>query len=170
MTEDANKILRKIADGGSVDGGTFTAGTTGGTVLQGIYEATPTSVADGKAGAVGMTANRALKVSQDTLIAGEDLTADRLKVELKGNPFQLTASATIGIAKSTSGVLLGFNVGQVSAPTLTIYDNASGASGTILALIEPGARGSYVLNESFNVGCTAHLTAGNAPAIVLSVR
>lgn len=47
----------------SADGAAFTAGTTAGTPGMAVYEAAPTSVADGKVGLLGMTADRKLKVS-----------------------------------------------------------------------------------------------------------
>lgn len=45
------------------DRATFTVGTTQATPIEGLYEAAPTTVADGQVGAVGMTTDRKLKVS-----------------------------------------------------------------------------------------------------------
>jgi len=138
MTEDANKILRKIADGGSVDGGTFTAGTTGGTVLQGVYQATPTSVADGKAGAVGMTANRALKISQDTLVSGEDLTNNRLMVRPTYS-YSAVAVADVQV-KASAGYL----------HTVTISCNdAAPTAGSIIIFDNTAESGTQVFNHTF---------------------
>jgi hypothetical protein len=47
----------------TADDADFTAGTTQGTIIQGVYESSPTSVTDGDVGAVGITQTRALKVS-----------------------------------------------------------------------------------------------------------
>lgn len=54
-----------VASGGTstADDADFTAGTTSGTIAQGVYESTPTSVTDGDVGAVGITADRRLKTS-----------------------------------------------------------------------------------------------------------
>lgn len=87
-----------------------------------------------------------------------------------GSPKQISVGATISIIASRTGTLHTISVGNNSSPSLTAYDNASGASGTILAMIDPGARGSYVYDVSYVNGCTVYLAAGNAPAIVVSAR
>lgn len=79
-------------------------------------------------------------------------------------------AATISIVKSTSGFLHTVNVGLNSNPTMTLFDNASGASGTVLAHIEPGNKGSYLVDVNFSSGITAYLTAGNSPRATLSYR
>jgi hypothetical protein len=68
--DDANNALRVNVVAGGAAGGTstaddadFTAGTTAGTSIQGVYESSPTSVTDGDLGTVGITQTRALKVS-----------------------------------------------------------------------------------------------------------
>lgn len=47
----------------SADDADFVAGTTLGTIVQGVYESTPTNVTDGDVGALGITQTRELKVS-----------------------------------------------------------------------------------------------------------
>ena len=54
----------------AADDADFTAGTTQGTLVQGVYESSPTSVTDGDMGAVGITATRALKVEVQDVISG----------------------------------------------------------------------------------------------------
>jgi hypothetical protein len=68
--DDTNNALRVNVVAGGAAGGTstaddadFTAGTTAGTSIQGVYESSPTSVTDGDLGTVGITATRAMKVS-----------------------------------------------------------------------------------------------------------
>lgn len=68
--DDTNNALRVNIVAGAAAGGTsqaddadFTAGTTAGTPIQGVYESSPTSVTDGDVGTVGITATRALKVA-----------------------------------------------------------------------------------------------------------
>ena len=82
-------------------------------------------------------------------------------------------AATISIVKSSAGFLHTINVGMHSNPTITFFDNASGASGTILAHIEPqgiGRGGSFLVDVSVLSGITAYTTAGNAPRITVSYR
>ena len=45
------------------DNTAFTAGTDSGTPVEGIYEATPSTITDGRVGVVGITANRVLKAA-----------------------------------------------------------------------------------------------------------
>ncbi len=54
----------------SADDADFVAGTTLGTIAQGVYESSPTSVTDGDVGAIGITATRELKVDITSNTAG----------------------------------------------------------------------------------------------------
>jgi hypothetical protein len=70
---DATGSLKVAIISGGGSGGTstaddadFTAGTTAGTIVQGVYESTPTSVTDGDVGAVGITQTRAMRVAIDS--------------------------------------------------------------------------------------------------------
>lgn len=121
-----------VAGGGGSDGATHTAGSTDGTPIQGVYEATPTQVADNKVGTVGMSSNRALKVTQDTLLAGEDLTADVLKTEQR---FSGTVVAADTLVKTGAGFLhsltFSCNDAAPTAGSIIVYDNTA-ESGTQL--------------------------------------
>lgn len=121
-----------VAGGGGSDGATHTAGSTDGTPIQGVYEATPTQVADGKVGTVGMSTNRALKVTQDTLLAGEDLTNNVIKVEERFSHSRVTSDTAI---KSGAGFLHTLTFAQSDAAptagTIIVYDNTA-ESGTII--------------------------------------
>ena len=71
----------------AADDADFTAGTTQGTLAQGVYESSPTSVTDGDIGAVGITATRLLKVQPTDFItpAGDSMvddTNDALQVNI----------------------------------------------------------------------------------------
>lgn len=90
--------------------------------------------------------------------------------QLGYTPKSITQQGTLSILASSAGVLHAVNVGQNSCPTLTIYDNASGASGTVLAFIEPGAKQSYVYDVSYVNGASAFLASGNAPVANVSLR
>ena len=61
-------IVAGAGSGGTAtaDDADFTAGTTQGTIVQGVYESSPTSVTDGDVGAVGITQTRAMKVAIDS--------------------------------------------------------------------------------------------------------
>jgi len=124
-------------------------------------------------GGAAISATNPLPVTQATLIAGEDLTNNVLDVEHKYTPFNITLNATLTMIKSSAGLLHNINIGMLSNPTITIYDNASGASGTILAHIEPQAntsKGGYLVDLSFTNGATAWVTGGNATRITGGYR
>lgn len=81
------------------------------------------------------------------------------------------SGATLSVPKTGTGFLHNIVVGSSSLPTLTIYDAASGSSGTIIALIEGNApRGSYIVDTSFTNGLSAIFTLGNAPSVTLSYK
>src|SRR5689334_19405623 len=132
MSQEQTILLRKIVDAlGTGSGGT--------------YNVTPPTYTDGGTVTPQYDVNGNQKVVEQYAPGYEDNTANRALVEQRKTPYNITASATISIMKSTAGFLHITNVGMVSAPTITIYDNASGASGTILAHIEPKSEpGFYV--------------------------
>ena len=111
-------------------------------------------------------------VTLNTLIAGENLTTNKLVVEHSYTPFNITLNATLTIIKSTAGLLHNINIGMLSNPTITIFDNASGASGTVLLHVQPlglGAQDSYLIDLSFSSGATAWVTGGNAAITDISI-
>lgn len=106
----------------------------------------------------------------NNLGSGEDPDANVLKVEQRYSPYTLRTSGTFTILRSIGGQLHNINSGLLSCPTITIYDNASGASGTILAHIEAGQKGNYVYNVTFVNGATAWVTSGNSFILPLGIR
>jgi hypothetical protein len=64
--DDNNNQITSFGGAGgtsTADDADFTAGTTLGTIIQGVYESTPTSVTDGDVGTVGITQGRRMKTS-----------------------------------------------------------------------------------------------------------
>lgn len=117
------------AGGSTADGASFTAGTSTGTISEGVYESTPTTVADGKAGAIGIDASRNTKVTQATLIAGEDLTNNLMKTEQR---FSYSAVATADVQiKGSAGFLhtvtFSCNDAAPTAGSIIIYDSLTEA-------------------------------------------
>jgi hypothetical protein len=66
--------LRTSGGASTADGGTFTAGTDKATPVEGVYESSPSTIVSGKYGVIGIDSTRNVKVTQATLLAGEDLT------------------------------------------------------------------------------------------------
>lgn len=93
-----------IVNDPSIDDADFTAGTTRGTPIMGVFESSPTSVTDGDMGIAGLTATRALKVSSvnagvfPVQIDGFALTA----LQLLDNPIFVDDAAFTPGASSVS--------------------------------------------------------------------
>lgn len=89
--------------------------------------------------------------------------------------FKLLSGATLSVPKVGAGVLHSITVGNLSMPTLTIYDRASGSSGTIIALLDHNyPRGTYVLDVNFTNGLSASFQPQAAsaaePLVTLSYK
>ncbi len=161
----------------TADGATFTQNTTAGGLSMGVYVASPQTMTTGKAGAIAIDVNRNTMVSLATLLAGENLTTNRLNNEPIYSFLNITTNTTTTV-KSGAGTFHGFlvnNNGFTTAGTIKIYDNTAG-SGTLLGtwtipLEPPGTvllATTYVppqlgIDASFATGLT-FVTATTAPA------
>ena len=88
---------------------------------------------------------------------------------------KLLSGATLSVPKVGAGVLHAVHYGNLSTPTLTIYDRASGASGTILAMFDHNfPRGTYVLDINFTNGLSAifqpQASTAAEPLVTLSYK
>lgn len=86
---------------------------------------------------------------------------------------RMLSGATLTVPKVGPGFLHSIFVGSASAPTLTIFDQASGSSGTILVQMNQSpAVGGYVVDVPFTNGLSAifQLTAGSQPTVTLSYK
>jgi len=96
----------------------------------------------------------AVRNDQFQLIAGEDLTNNVLVSEQR---YSYAYSAAVGttVVKASAGFLHGIHLGSTSAGgNITIYDNASGTSATVIGLIKASAvEGFYQFNCTFANGC-----------------
>lgn len=89
---NGNPITAFGGSGGTsdADGTSHVAGTTLGAPIQGVYESSPSNVADGKIGTVGMTTDRKLKVSGS--FSSTPITAGTSSLS---NVVEGTSSATV---------------------------------------------------------------------------
>jgi len=129
------------------DEGTFTEGSSSVTPVAGYYKSTPDTITTGKAAAIAIDANRNAMVTQATLIAGENLTDNRLEVREK---YSYSAVATADVAvKSGAGFLhsvtITCNDAAPTAGSLIIYDNTAES-------------GTQVFNHTFTTTPFAPLT------------
>lgn len=175
---DINGNLKvSVAVAGSADQSTFTPGTTPQILVGGVYETTPETLTNNTQAAIGLDVNRNVKVTLATLLAGEDLVNNILKVNQVFSYLNITTNTTTTV-KSGSGLFYGFTVnnnGFTTAGTITIYDNTAG-SGTLIGtwtvpVSPPGTAllatdffpPQLGLNASFATGLT-FVTATTAPA------
>lgn len=78
----------------------------------------------------------------------------------------LSLASTFVSIKSSAGTLRGFLIGGVSTPALTVYDNVSGPSGTIIADFEVNAsRGNLLIDTDFLNGLTIKFGPGANPKV-----
>ena len=140
----------------------------------GRYNATPATRSDGDPSGFEFDANGNVKNTQQTLIAGEDLTNDVLKVEQRYSYARLTADTLV---KTGAGFLhtLTF-VNSDAAPTagtIIVYDNTS-ETGTIIyseTFDTTVFRGYTVtLDVSFSTGLYVGFTTTADVACTVSYR
>ncbi len=165
---DVNGNL-KVTGGGasSADQSAFTAGTTPGTISQGVYQVTPTTLTNNQAAAIGVDANRNVKVTLATEIAGEDLTNNVLKVEQRFS-YAAISTATTTTIKSGAGFIHTLNIVGGTLGAITVYDNTAGSGTTIIPTFTPTATlpcPSIVLDQTFATG----LTIVTAAATIINV-
>jgi hypothetical protein len=127
------------------------------------------SLATGAVGYLQQDASGNLKDTMGTLIAGEDLTANVLKVEQRFSYALVTTAATTTI-KSGAGFLHTVVIGGISLPTLALYDNTA-ASGQPIAIFNPNPPvGDHFFDVSFATGLTAIGGAGVPVSVTYTYR
>lgn len=110
-----------------------------------------------------------VKTSMQTTIAGEDLSADRLRVSLSGSTSSYISTATTTLVLTGRGVIVGLCLTETAAGTITVYDNIS-ATGTVLGVLKASiAEGNYLHGVPFSTGCTV-VTAGASKLTVIVSR
>ena len=154
LTSGAVNIGTVSVPDATADKTAFSVGTSQGNLMMGAYEGTATTIGIGTTGVMEIDANRNLMINPATLLAGEDLTNNVMKVEQR---FSYAYSAAVGttVIKASAGFLHGITLGSTSAGgALTIYDNASGTSATVIGLLKASAaEGFYAFDVSFANGC-----------------
>lgn len=108
--------------------------------------------------------------SLGTLIAGEDLTNNVLKVEQRFSYAAIT-SATTTTVKASAGFVHTISIVGGTLGAITVYDNSSASGTTILPTFMPTATlpaPTIVLDVSFAVGLT--IVTAAATILVVSYR
>lgn len=89
-----------------------------------------------------------LMVSQGTLLAGEDLTNNRL---LTRKPVNYTNIAASTLIKTGAGVVSGFIVNSHTSGTLKLWDNTSAATTVLMNTVTFAAGSGIVVNFGSDV-------------------
>jgi len=113
--------------------------------------------------------NANLKTTEGTLLAGENLTTNRMMVQ-QTNSYAHISTSTTTTVKSGAGFLHAVSVNTLGtvASTTTIYDNTTG-SGTVIGVINTlTLSGIFVLDVSFATGLTLVTTGTAAPDLTVS--
>lgn len=104
-----------------------------------IYHTTPTTRTNGQVGPLEADVNGNLNSNLGTLIAGEDITNNVLRIEARGTYGRITTQTTT-VVKSGSGELYGIVLETpVASAVVTVYDNTAGSGTVIFACTLPAA-------------------------------
>lgn len=131
-------VLERVIAGGlgggsaATDGTAFTAGTTNGTPMEGVYESTPSTLTTGKMGVIGLDASRNQKVVEQYQPGFEDNTNNVAKVEAQYTATRITADAQI---KASAGYVHAVTLSPTTAtPTAGLFSlyNNTAESGTLI--------------------------------------
>lgn len=160
---------------GKAEDAAHTTGDTG-VMMLGVRESTATDLSAGNTNGdyepLQVDANGALWVSQATLLAGEDLTNNRLNVTQKFSYSHIAAGQATTTVKSGAGFLHSITLNGAATATnvTTVYDNTAG-SGTVIAI--PAATTATVpttltYDVSFATGLTIVTATANGADMTIS--
>jgi len=107
------------------------------------------------------------RVTLGTLIAGEDLTVNVIKVEQRFTYAAITSATTTTI-KSGTGFLHAVTVTGGTAGTITVFDNTAGSGTAIATFSSTNALATYIFDVSFSTGLT--VVTGAATNVTVSYR
>lgn len=156
---------------GIADQTAFTAGATVQMPVGGVYQVTPTTLTDGQAAAIAVDVNRNIKVTLATLLAGEDLTNNVIKVEERFSYAGYTTAQAAVTIKSGAGFLHTVTIAGGTAGAVTIWDNTAGSGTVIIGAFTPGnvtVPVTLTLDVTFATGLT--FTTAAATVITFSYR
>jgi hypothetical protein len=166
MVEDLDILAGAVAFTGT----SFTTGDPGFDLLT-VRKDNPVATAPVNQRQPVLTdANGCVWFNLNTLIAGEDITTNRLLTENRFNYYTSTTSGTV-THKSGPGTLGTMTVLGGTAGAITVYDNTTGAGSAIVPTFTPANVNvpvTLIFNVLFSTGCTVVTTA--ATILALSIR
>jgi len=155
-----------VVSSGTVVGNVASGTTDSGNPIKigGIYNATPPTLTDGQRGDSQLDVNANTQINVNTLLAGENLTTNRLNNEPVYS-FSYIATATTTTAKTGAGTLHSITIEGGTTGTIIIYDNTA-ASGTIIASYDST---NYPYNHIFDVSFGTGLTIITSAATKITI-
>lgn len=151
--DDSTRSIRVTTVGG--------AGSGGSSFSTGVYNSTATAYNSGASIPMQMDSAGNQKVTEATLLAGEDLVNNLIRVNQVFSYQALTSLVTV-LVKSGAGFLHSLVVGNMSGPTIEIYDSLT-ASGTLIGRINANCPAqTYIFDVAFTTGLTLNPQPGNA--------
>jgi hypothetical protein len=148
-----------------IDSTNLTVSGTGG----GVYNSTPPTLTNGQQYTEQLDVNGNLKDTMATLLAGEDLVNNVIKVEQRFSYAVIQTAATT-IVKSGAGFLHAFNVIGGTLGQITVYDNTAGSGTMIIPTTTISGIGQLpaIYDIAFNTGLT--IVTATAIDITISYR
>jgi hypothetical protein len=136
----------------------------------GEYRASSTTYTDGDGTVMQTDINGNVKQTLATAIAGEDLTNDVMKTEQRFSYALYSGASITNTVKSGAGFLHLINIGSISMPTISLYDNTAASGAMIQTFPASIPVGSYLLDVSFATGLTIITTSGVNQNIMVAYR
>lgn len=132
-----------------------------------VYNSTAPSLNNGDNSPLQLDAASNLKVTQATLLAGEELTNNVMKVENRFSYAAITTATTTTV-KSGAGFLHRLVVTGGTAGTVVVYDNTAGSGTQIANFDSASTMTSYEFNVAFSTGLT--IVTGAATKVTVAHR
>ncbi len=128
-----------IGGASTADGATFTSGSTAGNIIEAVYQSSPTTVADGKVGAVGMDSSRNLKTTLATSLLRtiDSVTAYQAPCEI--TIVDLATDADVVVTASPA-VLLGVYIDTVMSAHVALIKDSTTTKITLAASTAAGTK------------------------------
>lgn len=175
LATDVNgRLITSSSSGGTAaitDGGTSPLASM---MVGGEYLSSAPTLSNGQSNTLLLDVNGNEKVTLATLIAGEDLTNNVLRVEQHGTYAHIAAGQATTTVKSGAGFLYGiaFNSAATATNVTTVFDSTTG-SGTVIAI--PAATTATIptflaYNTTFSTGLTILTATANGGDMTVVYR
>ena len=153
-----NQVTSFGGSGGtsSTDNSAFTPGTTADTPVAGLYQATPTTVTDGRSAAIGITTNREVKVSltDSTLDVAHDASDTGNPVKIGGRAINAAPAAVANNDRTnaTFDTIMGRQLTTHIDPGMQVWKSYNTTSQQTGAIVWAPAGGKRIAITHLSIG------------------